>query len=307
MTRKGQQDSPASILARLRKSPSIGGLAWQQVLERYVHERLLYRLTVSRHADAFVLKGAMLLATLLPGTTRPTRDLDLLGTGEPRPARLRDIFREIAALDGGGDAVVFDRAKVEARPIREDAVYPGVRVTLHARLGQARVRAQVDIGFGDAVDPPPRPLQYPSLLDLPAPRIRGYPPEAVVAEKLQAMVALGLKSSRLRDLHDLRALASALAFDGPTLVRAVRTTFARRQTTIPAEAPEGLTPLFYDDPAKQASWASFLARARQEAADSLADVVATLTPFVLPILAAAAAPGSFDLAWPPGGPWRATP
>jgi len=120
---------------------------------------------------------------------------------------LRDIFRALCQLPVAQDGLVFQPDSVQAEEIREDNLYQGVRVTLMARLGKARVPIQVDIGFGDAVTPKPVQTDFPTLLDFPAPHLAMYPRETVVAEKFDAMVKLGLANSRMKDFYDIWALS----------------------------------------------------------------------------------------------------
>ena len=173
------------------------------LLTRYAAERLLYRLSISPHSRQFVLKGALLFVVWLPQWHRPTRDLDLLGFGENSVERLTDLFREICQTEAVADGLEFDPASLEATEIREGQEYGGRRVRLLALLGNARVPVQVDVGFGDSITPGPCEIDYPTLLsDLPAPKLRAYPRETVVAEKLEAMVALGWANSRMKDFYD---------------------------------------------------------------------------------------------------------
>lgn len=151
------------------------------LLTRYVLERLCYRLALSPHADAFLLKGAMLFTVWSQRPHRATKDIDLLGSGSPDVGRLEAIFREVCEVAVVDDGLVFLPSTVHAEPIREEAIYDGIRVTFEARLGSARVPVQVDVGFGDATSPPPELVEIPPLLDLPPPRLMGYRRELVVA------------------------------------------------------------------------------------------------------------------------------
>ena len=127
----------------------------------------------------------------------------------------------------GGDGLAFETSRIEGERITEDAEYEGVRVRIPASLDGARLLLQVDVGFGDAVEPPPPvELTFPVLLPADAPRLRAYSPEAVVAEKLHAMVLLGIANSRMKDFYDLCTIAES--FDLPTLARSVRVSFERR-------------------------------------------------------------------------------
>jgi hypothetical protein len=204
----------------------------------------LYRLSVSTHRETFILKGAMLFAVWEGSPHRPTQDLDLLGSGDRSLDRLMSVFQEICATLVEDDGWTFDPSTVEAEDIRTVAEYGGVRVRLTATLGGAVVRVQADIGFGDAVTPPATYASYPSLLGLSAPRLRTYPRETVVAEKLEAIVKLGMLNTRHKDYYDLRHLASRFDFEGGALVRAIAATFVRRRTPLAAEIPIGLTAAF---------------------------------------------------------------
>jgi predicted nucleotidyltransferase component of viral defense system len=238
-------------LARERKHPL------DLLLTRYALERLLYRLSTTEHRDRFVLKGAMLLTTWFETPFRPTRDLDLLGYGDPDPDAMVAVFREVCAVDFD-DGVVFDVTALSVDRIRKELEYGGLRLKTNATVGGARVRIAIDIGFGDAVEPQTADVELPALLDLPAPRLRTYPREAVIAEKFQAMVALGRANSRMKDVYDIWLLARAYRFEGDALARAIAATFARRKTAIPDEAPDGLTSGFANDPAKMRQWRSFI-------------------------------------------------
>ena len=179
---------------------------------RYALERLLYRLSISPHRDRFILKGAMLFVTWIADPFRPTRDLDLLGSGDNGAEAIAETFRVICAQPVADDGVIFDVASLEAAPIREEVEYGGVRVRTTAAIAGARIPIQVDIGFGDAVTPAPVEIDYPTLLDAPAPHLRAYPIETVVAEKFEALVALGMANSRLKDFYDLWLIAQTFEF-----------------------------------------------------------------------------------------------
>lgn len=297
---------PASVLARLNNLARQRGTDFQVVLSRYVLERLLYRLSVSAQRDRYILKGALLFPLWLDDPLRPTRDLDLLGHGDPDPEDVAARMREVMATEVTDDGVVFDVAGLRAAAIRENASYGGVRVQTDARLGSARVRVRIDVGFGDAVVPAAEEVEYPSLLDAPTPRIRAYPRETVVAEKFEAIVALGEANSRMKDYYDLWALSEQFAFRGGDLATAVGATFARRGTALPTDVPVGLTDEHAASLDKARQWRAFLDRERL-AADpgALVDVVARLRPFLMPIAEAVATDAVFAGNWSPGGPWKA--
>lgn len=294
----------ASVRSRLLALAKSRGEDFTFVLTRYGLERLLYRLGRSPHAEGFVLKGAMLFPLWSGNTHRSTKDLDLLGFGSPEASRLVRVFREVVAIPVP-DGMEFVPDTVKAAPIREDAVYDGIRVTLEARLAVAKIHLQIDVGFGDAVSPAPREVSYPSMLDVPAPVLRAYPREAVVAEKLHAMVDLGLANSRMKDFFDLWFLAANFSFDGATLGESVRSTFARRETPIPGETPVALTAAFAGDGQKQIQWAAFVARSRlADPSLELGTIVAVLYKFLWPVLVALRSGGSAGRLWKIDDGWR---
>lgn len=253
-----------SVQVRLVRHAKEIGADPNLVFTRYGVERFLYRLSRSRHAEQFVLKGALLLLVWLGETLRPTRDADLLGFGELSDDALEQIFKEVCGVEVEPDAVTFETGSVTVAAIREEDAYGGRRVTLRGQLGAARLTVQVDIGIGDAVTPAPQWLEYPSLLDLPRPRLRAYPRETVVAEKVHAMVLLGTRNSRMKDYFDVHALLREEKMDADELVRALSATFERRRTALPEGLPAGLSDAFADDKTKQAQWRAFLNKNRLE-------------------------------------------
>lgn len=278
------------------------------LLARFAGERLLYRLAQSPFADRFVLKGAMMLQIWLHDLSRPTRDLDLLGFGDLSGDRLRQIFAAICDQAVEPDGVTFAADSVTVRAIRDQDEYGGQRLTIAGYLGEARLRVQVDVGLGDYLTPPAEWIEYPALLDLPQPYIRAYRAETTIAEKLHAMVWLDMQNSRIKDFYDVWCLAEACDFSGDPLVAAVKNTFERRQTPLPARLPVALTQAFGSDPAKEQQWRAFLRRSRvQHSAADLAQVVEALAGFLGPVLAAARQGQTYPLIWHPGGPWITPP
>lgn len=294
-----------SVHVRLVRHAKSLGVDPNHVLARYATERWLYRLSRSRYADRFVLKGALLMLVWLGETIRPTRDADLLGFGELDEVGLATTFAEICSVSVEPDAVVFDPSSIRVVPIRPEDLYGGQRVTLQAHLGSARLTVQVDVGIGDAVSPEPQWIEYPGLLDLPRPRLRAYRPETAIAEKVHAMVELGSKNSRMRDFFDIHALAARKPFEGTALAGAILSTFARRRTVVPRELPLALTAAFAEIEGKAAQWTGFVRRLPPSS--QVTDLVTTIegiATFIGPILLAAGSGELFAGRWQPGGPWR---
>lgn len=224
------------------------------MLTRYGVERLLYRLGRTSSGERFVLKGAVLFYLWDGAPHRPTRDVDFLAYGDVSHDAIMATFRVVCSADVEPDGLAFHADSIRVEPIRDQQEYGGIRVTLVAMLGTARIPLQIDIGVGDAVTPDPRVATFPTLLDLPAPRVRAYPAETVIAEKFQAMVALGIANTRMKDFYDVWLLSEKHQFDGVTLASAIAATFARRGTPLPADTPLALSEHFAHDQAKQAQW-----------------------------------------------------
>ncbi len=292
----------ASVRARLKNVADRrgGGNEFGRILERYAIERLLYRLSCSDHRDRFVLKGATLFLAWGAEHYRPTRDVDLLGFGANELAELERTMAAIVTTAVEDDGLIFPVETITASRIKEGQRYEGVRLSFLAMLDRVRIPVQVDIGFGDAVEPVVG--TFPTLLDMPAPTLRLYPRETVVAEKFHAIAFLGLGNTRLKDFYDVWALARGFAFDGEGLSRAVRTTFRRRETPLPQETPSALTTAFTHDPIKQQLWRAFLLKNDLPALDLEGDAAAVARAFLLP-LAIAGGDGDTPRQWPPGGPW----
>ncbi len=299
-------DRSASVLARLLNRSRSTGENYNLLLSRFAIERLLYRLSVSPHAGNFVLKGALLFALWYDTPHRPTKDADLLGFGADDADTLRSTFTAICAIDAD-DGVRYDPSGMRIAPIREDNVYGGLRLTIPAFIGSARLPVQVDIGFGDAITPAPRTVTYPTLLDdLAAPSLRAYPVYTVIAEKLHAMVVLGMNNSRMKDFFDLAVIARTSELDGATLVSAIRATFARRNTSVPTSVPAALTADFSSNRIKAQQWRAFVTKAGLQWT-SLDTEVETLALFLGPALAACSLSGDFESSWiPVSCAWRGT-
>jgi predicted nucleotidyltransferase component of viral defense system len=304
MNQKSLKDVAALVRQRLLNLARERGEDFGLVLVRYATERLLYRLGRSPHADTFVVKGAVLFSLWSGEPHRSTRDLDLLGSGPADESRMEGIFRDLCAAVVEEDGLVFDAGSVSAGRIADMARYAGVRVKLLARLGVARIPMQVDVGFGDAVSPRPRKVKFPVMLDMPPPRLRAYPRETVVAEKLEALVDMGMANSRMKDFYDLWYLAGHFDFTGEPLVRAIRKTFKRRATPLPSDVPVALTGAFSGEDVKRTQWAAFLRKTGLgDASLSLEEVVDSLRSFLESPLRAAREIEPFDGVWQPGGSW----
>lgn len=296
---------PASVGARLRNLARERDMNLELILRRYALERLLLRLSLSPHRDRFVLKGAMLFTAWLSDPFRPTQDLDLLGFGDMAVQSIATTFRDICRQISTEDGLTFDADGLVVETIRDDQLYGGVRVRTRAFLGKTRIPIQVDIGFGDAVTPGVEEIEFPPLLHSEGPRLKAYPRETVIAEKFQAIVALGTANSRMKDFYDLLALARLFSFDGRTVAAAIRSTFDRRGTPVPSRRPTGLSAAFSSDPQKLAQWNAFTAREPLLIqTKNLSVTVEEIASFIMPPVRAVYAKDTFTMKWLPSGPWQ---
>lgn len=297
---------PASVRARLFNWSKESGENFERTLVRYGVERFLYRLSRHPQANRFILKGAMLFITWPEGIHRPTGDLDLLGYGPPDPDTIRALINDICKIADEQDGLWFDPETTVVEQIREEDKYQGVRVITRAKLENAVIRLQIDVGFGDRVFPDPRRISFPCLLpDMAVPDVLAYPPETVIAEKFEAMVKLGEADSRLKDFSDIWAISRTFGFDLPALAQAMLGTLNQRGTPIPNDIPVALTDAFAALPEKQKGWEGFLKR-NPPAIDPppLPELLSDLRAFLGPVIRALALPEGAKGTWVPGSGWR---
>lgn len=293
----------ASVRQRLLNEARATGRPFNELLQYFAMERFLYRLSKSPHGEKFVLKGALMFPTWDVSLTRPTKDIDLLGHVANDIERIVAVTKEVCGQGVEPDGLDFDQKSVRGGRIAEEAEYEGVRVGFNGTLGTASVAMQLDVGFGDVVVPSPVTIDYPTILDLPAPRIRGYTRESVIAEKFHTMVRRGLLNSRMRDFFDVWALSRRFDFEGDVLAASIRETFARRNLEV-APRPVALTEEFAADTAKAAQWRGFLRRSRLKGApDELADVVVAIAAFLGPVAEVLHEGGELEARWRAPGPW----
>lgn len=309
MTSRGR-NLPASVAARLRNRARAAGEDYQKVLIDYCFERFLYRLSRSPERDHFVLKGAMLLRVWFDQPYRATADLDLLRVGGGSSDAIRDAISAICSTEVEPDGVEFDHGSIRLEAIRAEDEYAGRRVMLVADCDTARLPLQIDVGVGDATWPAPKLQLYPAILEFPAPLVLTYRPESVVSEKLEAMIILGERNSRIKDFFDIHFLAERFEFDRATLVRSVRRTLARRDTILPKDLPIALTAAYWESPTRPSQIRAFARRSGLALGAEPSEIILpTLRAFLLPILESLQHGDgeSEDATWPPGGPWQTSP
>ena len=303
MARTGFPNVAASVHARLKQTRRPGD-DFNLILQRYVAERFLYRLGASDVSDRFVLKGASMFLVWGGDMFRGTQDIDLLGTDPTMAEAVERALGLVCAVPCPEDGVSFDPTRIRMTEIPVDGKR-AVRCKLMGRLGNTRLPLQVDIGFGDVVTPDPERSEYPTLLDHPRPVLWVYPRETLIAEKFSAMVTLGERNSRTKDVWDIAALAHDFLFDGPTLRLAVRRTIMQRGPISRDEVP-GLQAGYYLDAERQRHWERWLDRVVVHGyrPDTLAEAGGVVRSFLGPVWAGVVSDAAFEMDWPAGGPWR---
>ena len=294
----------ASVHQRLLNRARESGRPFNELLQHFAIERFLYRLSKSCHADRFILKGALMLSVWSGASSRPTKDIDLLGRIDNSLEAVTAAMKDVCETDVEADGMVFDKNSVTPARITEDAEYQGVRVRLKGTLGNARVSIQVDVGIGDAVFPRPKDVEYPTLLDFPPARLKGYAMESAIAEKFHAMVIRGVLNSRMKDFYDIWMLSRTYDFSGEILAEAIERTFEVRRTPLTAE-PAVFEASFASDVDKQVQWAAFVGRSMlNDAPKRFSEVAAAVTSFLKPPALALAEGRPFSAVWTAPGSWR---
>jgi predicted nucleotidyltransferase component of viral defense system len=297
MNKNNSLFSAESIKAKLKKEADSSGKDFDFLLLHYFIERLLYRLSISPYANNFILKGGLLLFTILNNKARATRDIDFLAKGIKNvPAELVNIFTEIAAIPVN-DAVSFDTDKTTVERIKEGADYQGIRIKMTAHLGRSRHILQFDIGFNDVIVPYPVDIIYPTLLDMEPPRLKAYSIESVIAEKFHAIIYLADLNSRMKDFYDIYEISKNCNFDGSSLSEAITQTFRYRKTEF-----SPLPMVFKDEfpllSNKQEQWKAFQRRTGiANVPANFSDIIETIKRFLLPVYEALTSSILFKNKW----------
>ncbi|MFZ1987404.1 MAG: nucleotidyl transferase AbiEii/AbiGii toxin family protein [Desulfatitalea sp.] len=298
---KSPRNIPASVRQRLLNRAKKDGRPFNELLQYYAMERFLYRLSQSNHAERFVLKGALMLSVWRSPDLRPTMDIDMLGRTSNGEADIVAQIRDILAVNAEPDGVAFHPDSIQTERITEDADYAGIRIRFLAVLDSARINIQIDIGFGDVVYPGPEESELPTMLDYPAPRLLCYSKESAIAEKLEAMVKLGMLNSRMKDFYDIWLLSRHFDFDGRKLAEAIRQTFKQRSTALPEEI-EAFTESFIN--AKETQWTAFRKRLKKPSVPvAFSEVETAVDGFLTPVIASVSSGRSSPTLWTAPGPW----
>lgn len=272
----------ASVKEKLRNISTQSGREFQSVVSQYVQERFLYRLSESIYSNNLILKGALLFIAHDISRNRPTRDIDFLGSKIPNEIKdLVEVIKEILIIKTE-DGLRFDSESVEAENITEDGDYKGVRIKFYVFLENSRERMQLDIGFGDTITAGPVEIEFPTLLDFPAPKLKVYSIETAIAEKFEAIVSLQLQTSRMKDFYDILFFATQYDFKKNILLKAIKTTFDNRSTDLE------LRKLIFEDKLKndenfQILWSAFIKRNKLENDKTFFEAVSKIQSFIQPV------------------------
>jgi predicted nucleotidyltransferase component of viral defense system len=285
MANPNTPNAAASVKARLLNLSRQKNRPFQELLQYYGMERFLFRLGRSRYSDRFVLKGALLLHVWDVQDSRATRDIDLLALEDNSPDHFTKCIIEVCHVDADcSDGIVYAADSVMSEVMSTHREYEGIRVRFQAKLESTRIPLQIDLGFGDAVTPEPQAINYPTLLDLPAPSLRGYPVETVIAEKLHTMVEKELLNSRVKDYHDVWMLFRWGQFNRQILGQALARTFERRRTRLDLTQILGIIRQYGETADRQLLWERYHRKGTLESVprslaaicDGIADMLNTL-------------------------------
>jgi hypothetical protein len=256
--KKEIKNIPASIRSRLGNKAREMGVPFAEILQYFCMERFLYRFGKSKYANKFILKGALMFTAWQIPERRTTLDIDLLAHFDNKVTTIENVIKDICLTEVISDGVIFDTDTVRGQKMKEDADYEGVRVKFTGFLEQARIPMQIDIGFGDKIYPGPKIINYPVILNLPNPKIKGYPVESMISEKFEAMVKLGELNSRMKDFYDIWLLMRLFNFEGPKLVEALKRTFKQRKTDFPSDTDLFAEEIYDKRSDKQVLWKAFI-------------------------------------------------
>lgn len=303
--KKEVKNLEASIKAQLLNKARGMSRPFSEVLKYYGMERFLYRFSQSNHVDRFILKGALMFSVWNVPERRATLDLDFSANHDNRIDIIKKIIKDVCEIKVIPDGLVFDPESVIGQRIKEAADYEGIRVKFLGQLERSRIPMQIDIGFGDRIYPKPKVIEYPVILDLPKPKMKGYPVESVVSEKFEAIVKLGLLNSRMKDFYDIWLLKCQFDFKGSNLSEAIKRTFTSRRTDIPKKRPLFAEEIYDEKSDRQILWKAFLKKGdMKNVPEKLASVTLEIEDFLVKPISAIGKAEKFNKFWKAPGPWK---
>lgn len=252
-----KKNLPESVYSRLKNIALAKNRPTQEIFRYYAMERFLYRLSVSQHKKSFFLKGGLMLMVWDPATHRATVDIDLLAKANNSIENISRILKEICSHPVSQDGIEFNSTDLVLTESQIETEYTGLSARFSARLDTAKLPLRIDIGFSDKIFPKPANVDYPALLDFPSPKLQGYTPETMIAEKLDAMVKLGLANSRMKDFYDIWTIVNQFQIKPEKIAPVIREVFHNRKTVV-REIPKAFSEAFYNTPKTLERWNSFL-------------------------------------------------
>lgn len=277
-----KKNLPESVYSRLKNIALAKNRPTQEVLRYYAMERFLYRLSVSQHKKSFFLKGGLMLMVWDPSTHRATVDIDLLAKANNSIENISRILKEICSCPVLQDGIEFNSTDFVLTESQAETEYIGLSASFSAHLHTAKLPLRIDIGFSDKIFPKPANVDYPALLDFPPPELKGYTPETMIAEKLDAMVKLGLANSRMKDFYDIWTIVNRFQIKPEKIAPVIREVFKNRKTIV-REIPKAFSEAFYNTPKTLERWDSFLKGIGHDPMP-LEKVIFEIRDFFLPIL-----------------------
>jgi predicted nucleotidyltransferase component of viral defense system len=273
-----------SIKARLKNLAVKTGLTFQEALTYYGIERTIYRISISKYAEHFVLKGGIFLYAIFKcNYERATTDIDLLAQKISNSSEdMKSIFFEIFSQDTD-DALEFDLNSISVETITEFKQYHGLHVSAFAYLEKTKIPIGIDIGYGDVIYPNAVKMDFPVLLDSRPPIVNAYSLESAVAEKLEAIIRNGYLNSRYKDFYDIYILSEKYAFSYVELHNAVIETFQNRNTPLTTESSV-FSSEFINDSMHRSRWNAFLKKKKALLQISIDDVLEQIKIFAYPLL-----------------------
>ncbi len=302
ISKPSHMNNSLSILQRLRKYAQNTNRRPNELFRYFAIERFLYRLSLSKHASRFFLKGGLMLKAWQISRHRATLDIDLLGKTSNTLKNIQKIIEDICKKDVVPDGVRYETSDLQLKEIQLGREYHGLRAIFSAYLHSTKIPIQLDIGFSDIILPKPLLIHYPTILEFPSPHIYGYTPESVVAEKFEAMMKLGLINTRMKDFFDIWILLRQLQFDGLALQQAIEETCKRRQTSL--TLPDSFNPVFYNNPVHQSRWLKLLQSIENDFSIPLSQAISEINEFLQPLLKASQVNRRFKKTWTYSQKWN---
>ncbi|MCK5358737.1 MAG: nucleotidyl transferase AbiEii/AbiGii toxin family protein [Elusimicrobiales bacterium] len=295
----------ASVRALLQNKAKEINRPFAEVLQYYGMERFLYRLSQSKYADKFILKGALMFIVWDMPERRTTLDIDFLARYDNQVSSIEKIIKDICKIIDISDGLIFDYKKVKGKRTKEDADYEGVRIKFLGLLDRARIPMQIDIGFGDSIYPKSKIIKYPAILDFPNPKLKGYPAESVVSEKFEAMITLGSLNSRMKDFYDVWLMLNQFEFHGTRLIEALKRTFKNRKTPLPHNSPLFVEEIYDEKSDRQILWKAFLNKGNIKSVPKTLNTIAgEIEKFLIKPIIAINKGKLFNKKWKAHGLWK---